>query len=323
VRVSFEALLRSSSNPEAIQLQSLHSQLTPACPSRLGDGSGSVEVLRSLAGGSWAGDKKGDEQHGEKYGGCGGDEESLAPASQAAPVWEGGQAEQMEKEFKIACRPQSLDRLLVERERRWGEELAWLQGVARRTEAVQEELALRQRAEEKKEEAASAEEQKLVGDIQGLDDMEGHLLRLQEASDALAAAREAAESLGTSAAEARGQQGLAEAALEQERRQAQGVEEALEAARTGAALEAEASLRRRWHLEQGRSKMERRAKTHLKEWQTVKFGLRRLELLQTAVASRLREEAQGRSVLRAEAQRVLEELQELELHLDAAAVLDN
>lgn len=234
----------------------------------------------------------------------------------AAPSWDDTSAEQ---DFRTSPHFRSFSKLCIERERLWEVERSWVQDQLTRTSTTISDLNSQLRVQEKQEQQVADEEDGLRGEETTLADFDGHADRHNEARVAAAEALESAQRAASEVGEARGASQMADVSLEKGLIEQREADAASARARETARVEAARTLKVRSELEGRVKELEKKTRSYLQEWRSVELEEHRLALLQKRVAERLEEEAKGRTGLRLEAQRLIDQLHDLDRQLNVAA----
>jgi len=232
------------------------------------------------------------------------------------PIWNNIPAEQ---EFRDNSNFRTFSKLRNERAALWSAEHHWVQEAMSRGQAVASRLELRQNDLAQEQRLMLEEEEKLRRDLAFWDEPEAHAARHNDARLSATAARDASSEEAAKAAEAAGSHKLSQALLEQVQAKAQSIESSLSALREIADGESEQSLRNRRELEKQCMDLEGRAKTYLEGWRDVELEEWRVSLFQEQACTQLQAEEDGRTKLRSEAQRLIDDLNALDRQLDVTA----
>jgi len=232
------------------------------------------------------------------------------------PVWNDIPAEQ---EFRNNPNFRTFSKLRNERAMLWSAECCWLQEAMSRAQALASRLELRRNELAQEERLMLEEEEKLRRDLAFWNEPEAHAARHNDARLSAMAARDASCEEAAKAAEATGAQKLSQVILEQVQAKAQCVESAWSALRETADGQSEQSLRDRRELEKRCVDLEGRARAYLEGWRAVEMEERRVSLFREQACEQLQAEEDGRAKLRSEAQRLIDDLQELDRQLDVTA----
>jgi len=292
----FQAKLNSETiltDPELDRLRQFDSQLQPPRPARLRRKSETPVESNASDQNTNAAEGSGDDT--------------------GAPSWEDMSGDQS---FRSSPNFRSFSKLCQERNQLWQSEAAWLKGELVRTQETSADVARLNKLQEQQEQALKEEEVSLRSEAAALHDFEGHQRRHSEALEEGKQAREAQQRAATDAAEAQLAMEKAQAALDQCEAAKKEADAALVAARGNAQKEVAVALRIRNDLQARTSDLESRCREYLHEWRAVELEEHRLKLLQVRVTKKLSEEANGRQLLRAEAQELIRQLRELDQQLD-------
>jgi len=232
------------------------------------------------------------------------------------PVWNDIPAE---LEFRNTPNFRTFSKLRNERATLWSAEHHWLQEAMSRAKTAASRLELRQNNLSQEERLMRDEEEKLRRDLAFWNEPEAHTARHNDARLSAMAARAASCEEAANAVEAAGAQKLSQALLEQVQTKARSIESALSALRETADGKSEQSLRDRRELEKQCVDLEGRARTYLEGWLAIELDERRVSLFREQACEQLRAEEDGRAKLRLEAQRLIDDLQELNRQLDVTA----
>jgi len=229
------------------------------------------------------------------------------------PVWNDIPAEQ---EFRKTPNFRTFSKLRNERAALWSAEHGWLQEALSRSQALAKQLEQNRIELAQTKQSMQEEEEKLARDLDFWDDSEAHAARHNDARLSAMAARDASCEEAAKAAEAALAQDRSQALLEQIQANAQSIESELSALRETADGQSEQSLRDRRELEKRCVDLEGRARAYLEGWRSVELEERRVSLFREQACEQLQAEEDGRAKLRSEAQRLIEDLQQLDCQLD-------